>query len=48
MKLWHKRAITGLLVVTMPIWFIPFLLVVLVALLVCGMYDSIYRGLWGK
>jgi uncharacterized membrane protein len=48
MKSWQKHTITGLIVVTLPIWFIPAMLLALVALVVGGIYLDIHARLWDK
>ena len=46
MKPWQKHAITGLIVATLPIWFIPAMLLVFVAVVVGGIYKGIHAQLW--
>jgi hypothetical protein len=47
-KPWVRHAITGLIVVTLPIWFIPMLLLALAGLLVGGIYLDIHKRLWNR
>jgi len=47
-KPWMRHTITALVTLTLPIWFIPFMLGLVVFLFGFGLYDSIYRALWGK
>lgn len=46
MKLWQKHAITSAVVITLPIWFIPAMLLALVALVVGGIYSDLHARLW--
>jgi len=43
-----KKVVTVLLVLTLPIWFIPFIIGILVFFIVSHTYAAVYDVLWSK
>jgi hypothetical protein len=42
-KIWQKHLVTSVVVLTMPIWIVPFLLGALLLLLYGAFHDSLWR-----